>query len=407
MKFLFLIIPVFIYAESLKSLLDFANKNSDVVISKELVQKSKAKDLESKENSFYPTIDVGAFYQTQNEKSFMMAGDVYSTYAKLSYDIYDGGGKSSQLSQTKHEYKASGFDYEATKKSLALQIVEDFFSIKSLKASLEAKEKASKSLEKQLIRVKRFYQAKITTKDSVDRLQSAYDTNIYEIESLKFDTLCLNSSLELKVGKRVTSFDDSKFKKFSELDIELSDSVKFLMAKKDALVSSAESIDSIYYPQIRIEDSFNLYAYDRTDQTHLAGVDKQNKLILSLNMRVFDMGTIAKTKESILINSQALSAQVVYNKKGQKLEYDLALLRIKTNEIKIKSASSALVSATSAFKTISKKYDARIVDNIVYLDALTSLTSAKTLYERSLNDLQIAYARYYFYAGKNIEEFLQ
>jgi len=407
MKFLFLIIPIFLYADSLKSILEFANQNNDLVISKELTQKAKAKEVESSENTFYPTIDIGAFYQTQNKKSLMVAGDIYSGFAKFSYDIYDGGKKSYQLLKTKDEYKANSFDTEATKKSLALEIVEDFFNIKSLKASLESRKDASNSLAEQLKRVKRFYKAKVRTKDNVDRLQSAYDTNIYEIQSLKFQLSSLISSLELKVGKTILTFNDSKFKEFSECSIELSDSVKSIMAKKDALLNGSKSIDSVYYPQIKVEDSFSLYGYDRVDTLHLKGVDKQNKLMLVVNMRLFDMGSVEKSRESMVINSQALSSQVAYKTKAQKFEYDLALLRIKTNEIKIKSAFSALVSASSAFETISKKYDARIVDNVVYLDALSSLTMAKSLYEKSLNDLQIAYAKYYFHAGKNIEEFLQ
>ncbi|WP_321778704.1 hypothetical protein [Sulfurimonas sp.] len=59
------------------------------------------------------------------------------------------------------------------------------------------------------------------------------------------------------------------------------------------------------------------------------------------------------------------------------------------------------------FLTISKKYDAGIVDNVVYLDALSSQTTAKALYETSLNDLEVAFATYYYYAGKNIEEFIR
>jgi hypothetical protein len=47
------------------------------------------------------------------------------------------------------------------------------------------------------------------------------------------------------------------------------------------------------------------------------------------------------------------------------------------------------------------------VDNGAYLDALAAQTSAAALYETSLNDLEIAYAFYYYYSGKNIEEFLQ
>ncbi|WP_415398078.1 TolC family protein [Sulfurimonas sp. CS5] len=406
-RLLFLMVPVLIYADNLKSLLDYATQNSDLVVSKALSQKAKASEVESSKSAYYPTIDVGAFYQSVEERTPMEAGDVYSGFAKVSFDIYDGGKKSAQLSQRKNEYKASNFDSESIKKSLSLQIVQDFFNIKSLKASLASREEARRSLLQQLTRMKRFYTAKIATSDDVDRLQSAYDTNIYEMESIKFQIISEKKSLELKVGKNIETLDDSKFKEFAKQTKELIDSVKSLMALKEAMVDSAESVESVYYPQLKIEDTFSVYDYGRSDANHLESVDNQNKLLLSLNMRIFDKGTVAKSKQAILINSQALSTQVSYSKKEQKMRYDLALSAIDTSNIKIKSAKSALIAATSAFKTISKKYDAGIVDNVVYLDALTSQTEAKAIYETSINDLQIAYAVYYYYAGKNIEEFLQ
>ncbi|WP_373003599.1 TolC family protein [Sulfurimonas sp.] len=406
-KLILLIIPAFMYAESLKSLLDYATQNSDLVVSKTLTQKAKSSEVESRRSAYFPTIDVGAFYQSLDEKTPMQAGDVYSGFAKASFDIYDGGKKSALLDQSKNEYKASNFDSESTKKSLSLQIVQDFFNIKSLKATLASREEARKSLQEQLTRMKRFFAAKVATNDDVDRLQAAYDTNIYEMESMKFQILSAKKSLELKVGKNIETLDDSKFKEFSKQTKELIDSVKSLMAKKDALVDGAESVDSIYYPQLKIEDTFSVYGYERSDALHPEGVDNQNKLLLSLNMRLFDYGTVAKSKQALMINSQALNTQVSYFKKEQAMRYELALSAIDTSHIKIKSAKSALVAATSAFKTISKKYDAGIVDNVVYLDALSSQTEAKALYETSVNDLEIAYAAYYYYAGKNIEEFLQ
>jgi len=406
-KFLFLIIPIFIYGDNLKSILQYATQNSDLVVSKTLTQKAKSKEVQARESAYYPTIDVGAFYQSLDERTPMQPGDVYSGYAKVSFDIYDGGRKSSLLSQSENEYKASSFDSESTKKSLSLKIVQDFFNIKSLKATFDSRGEAKKSLQEQLNRMQRFFVAKVATKDDVDRLQAAYDTNIYEMESIKLQILSMKKSLELKVGKNIAKLDNSIFQKFKLREIELTDNVKSLMATKDALVSGAESIDSVYYPQIRIEDTYSLYGYERTDALHPDGIDSQNKLMLSLNMRLFDRGTVGKSKEALMITSQALNTQVAYSKKEQQMQYDLAISRIKTSNIKIKSAKSALVSATSAFKTISKKYDAGIVDNVVYLDALSSQTSAKALYETSLNDLEVAYAAYYYYAGKNIEEFLQ
>ncbi|WP_294966722.1 TolC family protein [Sulfurimonas sp.] len=406
-RLILLVIPAFIYAESLKSLLDYATQNSDLVVSKTLTQKAKASEVDSKESSYYPTIDAGAFYKNTDERSYYTPGEIYSGYAKTSFDIYDGGKKSALLSQSKSEYKASSFDLDAQKKSLSLQIVQDFFNIKSLQASLDARDEAKKSLGEQLTRMQRFYVAKVATKDDVDRLQAEYDTNIYSMESIKFNIISLQKALELKVGRDIQSYDDSKFKEFVKHDLELTDNVKSLVAKKDALSDGAESIDSAYYPQLKIEDTYSVYEYGNTDLTHPDGVDNQNVVLVSLNIRLFDKGTISKTKEAILINSQALNTQATYAKKEQEMRYNLALSAIETSYIKIKSAKSALVAASSAFKTISKKYDSGIVDNVVYLDALSSQTEAKALYETSLNDLEIAYAAYYYYAGKNIEEFLQ
>ncbi|MEA2110954.1 MAG: TolC family protein [Campylobacterota bacterium] len=407
MKLLLFIIPVFIYGQSLQSLIVLAKQKSDLVVSKELSKKAKNISVEARKSSYYPTIDMGAAYQTLNEKTYMMPGDIYSGYAKAGIDIYDGGKKSALLEQSRHEYDSSGFDLEAQKQSLSLEISKAFFNIKSMRAVLDSREEAKRSLQEQLTRMQRFYKARVATKDDVDRLQAAFDTNTYEMESLKLQILSLKYSLELYVGKEITSLDDSKFTTFKEHEIELTDSIKSHMAGKDALVSRAESIDSSYYPTIRLEDTYSMYDYGRTDSLHPEGVDAQNKLLVSLNFRLYDNGVISKTKQALMIDSQAAEAQIAFSTKEQQMQYDIAVATIKTSASKIKSAKSALTSATSAFTTISKKYEAGIVDNVAYLDALSSQTSAKALYETSLNDLEVAYATYYYYAGKNIEEFLQ
>ena len=406
-KFLILLLPVLICAEDLRSLLKHAVDNNDLVLSYNLSQEAKAKEVQARKSAYYPTLDVGANYQSLNERSPYMPGDAYSGYAKLGLDIYDGGKKSSMLEQKEYELKASGFDVEAMKTSITLQIIQDFFTVKSLEASLSSRHEAKVSLQAQLNRMQQFYDAKLATIDDVDRLQAAYDTNIYEIESLKMQILSTKRSLALKVGKPVKSLDESKFKEILQDDYELVDSTKSLMAQEEAIISSAESIDSAYYPQLRVEDTYSLYGYDRTDALHPEGAERQNKVMLTLNLRLFDNGSVHNEKQAVMISSQALNKQIAYQEKEQKMQHDLALSRINTSKAKIKSAKSALKSSQSAFKTIEEKYNAGIVDNVVYLDALSSQTSAKALYQASLNDLEIAYATYYYYAGKNIGEFLQ
>ncbi len=404
-------VPMFIYADTLGEFIVHSKVNNDLVVSKEFTQKSKSKSLDSRESLYFPTIDVGAFYKRDDEPTPMQAGDTYSAYAKIGYDIYDGGRRSSSVDSAKNDLKSSSHDTAATKKSIALQITQEFFNIKSAEANLQARQEAQKSLKAQLHRVQKFYEAKVATKDDVDRLQSAYDTNIYDMESIKFKILSLKKSLELKIGKSVDVLNDSSFVKEDLNAYDTLDSTKSLIAKQMSIRDSSNAIDSAYYPNIRIEDTYSLYGYGREDdfatQIGVEPLENQNKLMLTLNMRLFDYGQITKTQEAILLGSKALGAQISYQNKEQKIQYELSKARIETSRLKIKSANSALVSASSAFDTVEKKYDAGIVDYVVYLDGLSKKTSAKSLYESSLNDLEVAYAIYYFYSGKNIEEFLK
>ena len=410
-RLLFLVIPMFIYGDSLKELMEIAQNQNDLVISKQYLQESKSKELDSKNSAYLPTLDVGGFYKRDDEASPFQAGDTYSGFAKLSYDIYDGGKRSSQSDQANYAFKSSEFDTEAYKKSLSLQIAQDFFTIKSLQASLNAREEAQESLKKQLERTKSFFEAKMATSDDIDRVQADYDTNVYEMESMKFQILSLKSALSLKVGKNIDALDDSSFIKTSSDKYETLDATKALIAQNKSLKYGAEAIDSFYYPNIKIEDTYSLYGYDREDPAlTLMGatpLDNQNTLLLSINFRVFDYGALRDTKEAVLLSSQALNSQISYQTKEQEIQRKLSLSRIDTAKIRIKSALSALNAATSAFNTIEKKYNAGIVDYIVYLDSLTKRTSSKALYESGLNELEIAYAILYFYNGKNIKEELK
>lgn len=406
-RFLFLFLPALLCADDLKSLLEFANTNNNLIVSKNITKQSKTKELESSENSYYPTLDVGANYQRLDDRSPFIPGTTYAGYAKIGFDIYDGSKKSYTVQQKKDELYASGYELDDTKKNIAFAIVEDFYSIKSMYASLQAQEEATKAVKAQLERMQRFFEVKLATSDDVDRLQSAYDKNIYAIESLKLQILSRKKALELKVGKNIASFDDSKFKKVQTKKNDELDAIKALRATKSSVLNAAESVDSNLYPQIRLEDTYSLYGYDGYDATHFKGPDNQNKLLLTLNLRLFDFGTIKEAKEAVKLQASALQEQITYKTKEQKMQQELALERIKTSKLNIESSRSALKAANSALKTITQKYDAGVVDNVVYLDALSSQTEAKAMYESSLNDLEIAYAIYYFYNSEDLEEYLE
>jgi outer membrane protein TolC len=164
---------------------------------------------------------------------------------------------------------------------------------------------------------------------------------------------------------------------------------------------------SAYYPVLRVEDTYSVNGYGNVDAAMPVQPDKQNKLMVTLGMRIFDNGSVEKNKEAVAINAQALNSQITYISKEQKVNFEIAQERVKTSKVEVASTLSALKAAKSAFTMIEQKYNAGIVDNVTYLDALSSLTNAKALHVKALNDEQNAYGSYYYYSGKNIEEFLK
>ncbi len=406
-KIILLVLPLFLYAESLKSLLEYAENHNELIVSKSILKESKRSELKSSENNYYPTVDVGAFYQRYDEASPIMPGTTYSAYATVGFDLYSGGQKSYTMKQKSDEHRASQFDEEAAKKSTKLAIVQDFYNLKNLEASLSALKESSNAVKAQLERVTQFYDAKLATSDDVDRLQSAYDKNIYMIDSTNFEIYSLKKKLELNVGKKIDSISNSTFKKMLDSGSDELDSIKSLRATKSSVLNASETIDSYYYPQIRIEDTYSFYGYeDEPTAFPIEQLDNQNKIMATLNMRLVDFGVIGEAKEAVKLQASAVEQQIAYQTKEQKMNQELSLKRIETAKLNIKSSSSALKASVSALKTITEKYNAGIVDNVVYLDALSSSTEAKSAYESSLNNLEISYALYYYYRGKNIEEFL-
>jgi len=408
-KYLLLLVPIFVYAQSLKSLLEFATGANELIVSQKLLSESKKSDLQSSENDLYPTFDLGAYYQRSDKANPILPGTTYSGFAKLSYDVYSGGAKSNTIEQKKSSFLSSQFDVESVKNSVELSIVQDFYNIKSAESRLRAREEASKAVLAQLERMKQFFKASLATSDDVDRLQSAYDSNIYAIESIKFEVLSLKKTLELQVGKKVEGLDNSHFKKKSRVSGEDLVAIESLRATKSSLMSASEVIDSYYYPQIKIEDTYSLYGY--MDEPELAGftIDQlthQNQIVATLNFRLLDFGVLGEAKRSVVLQADALNEKIKYQSKEQKLQQELAKERIKTAELNINSSKSALKSASSALKTITEKYNSGIVDNVVYLDALSAQTEAKATYETALNNLELSYALYYFYNGKQLGEYL-
>lgn len=406
-KILLLAICSFVYAESLSSLLEYATSHNKIVQAKKYTELSKQKELESNQNAYYPSVDIGAAYQSSNIKTPGVAGDIYNGYAKIGVDLYDGGKKSSLVSLGSAQLESSKYDTLAYKQALQLSIIQDFYGIKNIEATLRALEEKQNQLQAELERIKMFYEVGSATKDDIDKLQAALSNNAYDIDASKFQLLSSKKLFALSLGKPMDDLDDSKIIEPENIDMKTGFGIKALEQESVSLSHLASLSQSGYNPQVRLEDTLSFYDYGRSDAAHFEGIDQQNKLLLSVNWRVFDNGVVTKKKESYLVQKMALEQQIEQQKEEQNINVSLAQAKITTAKALIRSAKTSLEAAISAYDTIAKKYQVGVLDNIAYLDALSVRTNAKAQYEKALNDLQVAFGAYYFYTNQDIRKYIQ
>ncbi|CAA6799593.1 MAG: Efflux system, outer membrane component [uncultured Sulfurovum sp.] len=404
-----LLLPLFLWSEGLKDLINYAQEHNHQIKALEYGSKAKQKSLESTKSEYLmPTITVGGQFSSQSPASPFQAQDTLSGYGQIAIDLYDGGKLSAEISQKTDELQASEFDESYNKKTLALSIVNNFYNIKNQEALLQARYEEQKELEAQISRVETFHRAKLATIDQVDKIKSTYANNSYQITANKQNIFELKKSLSLKLGREVSSLENASIiEPRSNPTEELNDNIKSLDASASALVSTASSLDAAYRPQVQLSDTYNVYEYYREDSNPLVeSPNHQNTLMLNVNMQLFDNGAIKKQKQSLMIQHQAMQEQINQAKDEQDNNRAIAFTQIKTAKEKIHSATLALEASDSVYHMIEQKFEAKIVDNVTYLDALSNKTAATAQYEIALNSLEVAKANCYFQLGLNVEEYI-
>ena len=385
---------------SLKSLI--ANLDNDLLKSKDMQILSAKGAIGAIKSGYYPTVDVGAFAQSLSPKTPMRAGATYSLYAKLNYVIYDGGLKSNTIKQKRFELVSKVFEREQFKDALILQVVQDFFAIKSLNALIGATKVKKNSIKEQLFKGKKLYSAGLMGLDELARLEAALELVNYNIKSLDFQKKSFLSALSLKVGKSVKGVANSHFIK-RRVGFSANSTIRAIRARALAISSSADVIKSSNSAKVNLALEHNKFAYARYDRAHPKGLNSQSKVTLSANMRLYDGGATKQKAQVAKLQAASALLEAKYKLKEQRANYKLAQLRLKSIRAKIKSAKAALKAANRLYGSVLTKYNQGLVDNSLLLDALSSKTQATAELSRAKNDLEIAYALYYYYAGKNLK----
>jgi len=411
---LMLVLPLFICAQShgLKTFIDNAKKTNGWIKAKEINIKGKKEQVEAAKSAYWPTVDIGADYALLSPNYLASPGQVGNVYASVSMDLYDGGRKGALLRAKDFEHEASLFEKSAFEKSITLEIVRHYYGIQTLKATINALEERSTELKAQITRVKKFKGAGLSTQEDIDKLVSVYENNNFTLENTRLTLETSEQNLQLISGLSAKQLKRNYFKEPKNIHFELFENIKMLQANASAIGENANAIDAGYMPQVNLSDTYHKSHFD--DLVTSPGIDgsgflidHQNKLMVSVNMRLFDKGRMSKESESVKYQKLSLLSQIDHAKKEQKMNFKLAGKSLKTTKTKLKSAKSALKAAKSTYEVIRQKFEVGLVDNIAFLDALAQRTLANARYKETIYDYEVRKSIYYYYAGKSPKEFIQ
>ena len=409
-----LFLPLYVFSQSygLTTLVENANKENGLIKSKEISIKAKQKEVDAAKSAYWPTVDVGANHSYLSPNSIVSPGETSTAFATINLDLYDGGRKSALLSAKRFEHEASLFEKSAFEKSITLDIVRQYYGVQKLKATLGALGEYSTELKEQIKRVKKFKGAGLSTQEEVDKLQAEYDSNNYTMANTKLELFRSEKNLQLLSGLPAKHLKKNYFQEPKNVQYEIFENIKMLQANANAIGENANAINAGYKPQVSISDTYNKSHYDDTvSMTGFDGdallVDHQNKVMLSVNMRLFDNGRMSKESEAVKYQKLALLSEIEYAENEQEMNFHFSEKSLETIRTRLKSAKSALRAAKSTYDVLKEKFEVGLVDNIAFLDALTQKTLAQSRYKEILYDYEIGKSIYYYYAGKDPKEFIR
>ncbi len=413
--FLLPLLTLSVWGSNLGALIEKAQSNELIDVYKaKLTSATTAYD--ATKSSYYPRIDLGASGQLISPRDSLGAGQIYNVHAEASVIVMDGFRRENILDEKTKLRHASEYDLSQIKKDVALQVASLYFNLQIVQADIDALAQTREQLSEQLNQQKKFYEARLTTEDNVVRIEAALANLDYRVEVKRYDYDETMAKLYTLTNEVVEVVEDGGLVEPYYAQVAELDTLKSMAATAEAVKFKAEQVDSSYYPNIILSDRFGYTAYEDDAFDELAGsplggsferINTQNVLMLSLKMNIIDFSAASEQKQVVLAEHNALKAQLAYKRKQVNADLKLAERAVERSKKLLEASELSQKASNRTFEIIDKKYKARVVDYVKYLDALTQKTEAMAQYNRAVGALEISYARFYYFAGFDVKEYIK
>lgn len=399
-----------------------AAKNNYNLEAKDIAILQAGANQSAAQREFLPTLDGSYSFQDTNNTYRTIQAQSAQLQAK--WEIFSGLKTYNKVREKSALYRSSVADRANMQEQIFLNVIEQYYTYFSNKSQKIALEQQHKQLEENIKRTEKLYRSGLTTIDDVESLRA-------EILSTEHDMA--NIVLEMERNKLMLSLlTNLEVKELSRVTIKMP---TFTLQKRQDLVALEEQANSVMYqakqitylPTVALSDTFAWNslgtvgskpalldllgnggsAFGGSSFMKMSYPPTQNVIGVSVNMRLFDWFNLSKQKEAMRYSAMQRQKELAYKKYEQEKDERLYRKSIEIAEARIKSAEAALKSASVSFDNVARRYEAQVLNFSDYLQSLSRRFSAESTYTQSLNDYEIEKARYIYYSGQQIEDYIQ
>jgi len=400
------LVPFYLYGQNLNQLVDSSLQNQLVASTKQNIT-SLQSQYKSVQNSYMPSLTVGANYSNTNEETAAVANSSIVGYAKINYVLYDGGKKGARFNAFKSNINSANMSLEALKNNISIQVVNYYFNYHSLLAQKEAKHQEITQLNAQYNRLVKFMDAGTATSDEIDKIKSRVENANVTLHEIELNLQNILHNLEYITAQNVTIESGSTIKDVQGKKENLRSDIKALEFDMKKILADARATKSSNFPMVSLDNTLNYYDMNYDNPAFDNGVDSQNVFKLNLSWKLYDFDATNSAYQSIYKQYKSLKSKYEYEKNKASIDLKLAIKSYNIAKLKIDSATSALKAATSTYETIQAKYQNGLVDNVAYLESLSERFSALGVLKSAKYDLEIKKANIIYYSGKNVWEYIK
>lgn len=400
-------VPVLAFAVDLRTLIEHAEK-SDLAQSYEYDAQSARSAESAVTRAYLPKITAGYTMQTVDEKGTFEPGETTVGNLKATLVLFDGFRRENMMDEKEAAARSAELTASHFKKNQTLNVINLYYSCLNIQEDIKAKEQKGRQLEAEVSRLEKFYRAGSVSLDVVERMKASKAMNDYELHTYRLGLDRTKAGLETITGVNAEQLERSTVLDPAAYEYADRDDIKALEMSVQSLDYKARQSRADYMPTIFVEDSYSTYEYGDFDPAFpVEMVEKQNKVTVGVSLTLFDFFAKSKEKEALMLQKMKLQSQYAYQKDKAKRDMALAYQSLQTAKASIDAAHARMVAADKTYEYVNKKFQANVVDNVTYLDALSEKYEAQAMYTRALNNYEYEKAAYYFYASKDIKEFVR